>query len=73
MQGLQIVVRKNLGSDVPHISELSNNVSFLLQVSHFSITYPRPLMPNVAEIACIQCRPAKPLPKVQNRMFYPMI
>ncbi|CRK91551.1 CLUMA_CG005208, isoform A [Clunio marinus] len=59
---LQNVVRKHLGDEIPPLYELSKNVSFILQNSHFSVSYPRPFMPNVAEIACIHCKPAQPLP-----------
>ncbi|CAO1440524.1 unnamed protein product [Diamesa serratosioi] len=60
---LQTVVRKHLGDDIPFVYDLSKNVSFILQNSHFSVSYPRAFMPNVAEVACIHCRAAKPLPK----------
>lgn len=61
---VQTVVRKHLGDEIPHVYELSKNVSFILQNSHFSVSYPRAFMPNVAEIACIHCKPAQPLPSV---------
>jgi hypothetical protein len=43
---LQTVVRKHLGDEVPPIYELSKNVSFILQNSHFSVSYPRAFMPR---------------------------
>lgn len=49
---------------MPPISQLRKNVSFILQNGHATVTYSRPFLPNVAEIACIHCKPAKPLPKV---------
>jgi hypothetical protein len=61
---MQSVVRKHLGSDIPSLYDLAKNVSFILQSSHFSIDYPRAFMPNVAEIACIHCKPSQPLPNV---------
>lgn len=60
---LQAIVRRHLGSDIPHVWDLSRNVSFILQNGHATVTYPRPLLPNIAEIACIHCKPAGPLPK----------
>lgn len=63
---LQTVVRKHLGDDVPYVYDISKNVSFILQNGHATVSYPRPFMPNVAEIACIHCHPAKPLPKVKD-------
>lgn len=64
---LQSVVRKHLGDEIPPVYELSKNVSFILQNSHFSVSYPRAFMPNVAEIACIHCKPAQPLPNVSSK------
>lgn len=37
---------------------MARNVSFILQNGHAIVTNPRPFYPNVAEIACIHCRPA---------------
>ncbi|XP_070507743.1 UDP-glucosyltransferase 2 [Chironomus tepperi] len=56
-------LRKNLDDEIPHPYDISKNVSFILQNSHFTVSYPRAFMPNVAEVACIHCRPAQPLPK----------
>ncbi|CAH2004644.1 unnamed protein product [Acanthoscelides obtectus] len=60
---VQDVVRKHFGDDVPLVYDLSKNVSFILQNGHATVTYPRPFLPNVAEIACIHCKKAKPLPE----------
>lgn len=64
---IQKVVRKHFGADVPGIYEMSSNVSFILQNAHATVTYPRPYLPNVAEIACIHCKKAKALPAVSNK------
>lgn len=61
---LQGIVRKHFGQDVPGIYEMSKNVSFILQNGHPILTYARPFLPNVAEIACVHCKPAKKLPEV---------
>ncbi|XP_052864670.1 UDP-glucosyltransferase 2 [Anopheles cruzii] len=63
MLTLQLMVQRHLGSDVPITWNLARNVSFILQNGHTTVTYPRPLLPNVAEIACIHCKPSLPLPK----------
>lgn len=59
------ILKRHLGPSVPPTYELTKNVSFILQNAHATVTYPRPYLPNVAEIACIHCKPAKPLPKVR--------
>lgn len=63
MSLLQPVVRSHLG-DIPNVYDISRNVSFILQNGHSSVSYSRPFLPNVAEIACIHCKAARPLPKV---------
>ncbi|EDV97379.1 UDP-glucosyltransferase 2 [Drosophila grimshawi] len=57
------ILRDHLGSHIPHPYDMSRNVSFILQNGHAVVSYPRPFLPNVAEVACIHCKPARPLPK----------
>jgi hypothetical protein len=61
---LEALMKTYFGTSMPHVFDMVKNVSFILQNGHATVTYPRPYLPNVAEIACIHCRPAKPLPKV---------
>lgn len=63
-QLIQKILVKHFGTEMPPIYDLSSNVSFILQNAHATVTYPRPYLPNVAEIACIHCKPAKALPDV---------
>lgn len=58
------VLREHFGPAIPPILEMEKNVSFILQNAHVSVSYSRPYLPLVTEIACIHCRPPKPLPKV---------
>lgn len=60
---LEYLMKDYFGPSMPHVFDMVKNVSFVLQNGHATVTYPRPYLPNVAEIACIHCRPAKPLPK----------
>ncbi|KAJ6636074.1 Nischarin, partial [Pseudolycoriella hygida] len=62
MSVLQQVLRKHVG-ELPNVYEMSKNVSFILQNGNAILTHSRPFLPNVAEIACIHCKPANPLPK----------
>lgn len=66
---LMNVLEKNFAS-IPHVYETSKNVSFILQNGHHSVSYPRPYLPNVAEIACIHCKAAKPLKRVSIYFYY---
>uniref|UniRef100_A0A1B6DDM3 UDP-glucuronosyltransferase n=1 Tax=Clastoptera arizonana TaxID=38151 RepID=A0A1B6DDM3_9HEMI len=56
------IIRSYLGDNTPSAHEVLKNVSFILQNGHFSVSYPRPYLPGVAEIACMHCKPTKPLP-----------
>uniref|UniRef100_T1GCU3 UDP-glucuronosyltransferase n=1 Tax=Megaselia scalaris TaxID=36166 RepID=T1GCU3_MEGSC len=56
-------IQKHMGSNAIHPYELSKNVSFILQNGHATVSYPRALNPNVAEVACIHCKEAGPLPR----------
>lgn len=61
---VQAVVRRHLGASVPDVLDLASNVSFIVQMGHHSVTYPRPFLPNVMEAGCLHCRPPRSLPKV---------
>lgn len=66
---LEYLMKAYFGPSMPHVFDMVKNVSFILQNGHATVTYPRPYLPNVAEIACIHCRPANPLPKVSADMY----
>jgi len=38
----------------------------ILNNAHFSLTYPRPGMPQIIDVAGMHCKPGKPLPKVRS-------
>ncbi|KAM3962043.1 UDP-glycosyltransferase family 50 member B3 [Aphomia sociella] len=61
------VLKRHLGPQTPHPYEMAKNVSFILQNGHYSVSYPRPYLPNVAEVACIHCKEAKRLnPEIEE-------
>ncbi|KAJ8719474.1 hypothetical protein PYW08_011649 [Mythimna loreyi] len=67
MQILQGVLRRNFGQQMPHVYDMAKNVSFILQNGHYSVSYPRPYLPNVAEVACIHCKESKILdPEIEE-------
>jgi glucuronosyltransferase len=59
----EAVYRKELGEDLPSLAELQRNASMMFTNSHFTQTFPRPLLPDVIEIGGMHCQPAKALPK----------
>lgn len=70
MMVLQGVLRKHFGPQIPHVYDMTRNVSFILQNGHYSVSYPRPYLPNVAEVACIHCKEAKRLKPVSIFVIY---
>lgn len=52
------------GKELPGVHEIQANSSMLFMNSHFTLNYPRPLLPDVIEVGGMHCGPPKPLPKV---------
>lgn len=67
------VQKTHISASIPCPYEISKNVSLIFQNGHFSLTYPRPFLPSVVEIACLHCRSAKPLPAVSARFYIVII
>lgn len=68
------IYRKHLpnGKDLPDVHEIQANTSMIFMNSHFTLTYPRPLLPDCIEVGGMHTRPAKPLPKVREQIFSKM-
>jgi glucuronosyltransferase len=68
----QAIMEKYFGefAPIPTISELHSSTSLLLLNHHFSISYPRPLMPNVVQVGGMHVKPAKKLPEVSTYLHY---
>jgi len=58
------ILKTHISSNIPSPYEMSKNVSLIFQNGHFSLTYPRPFLPSVVEVACLHCHSPKPLPAV---------
>ena len=69
MGGWEDIYKKYVGQDCPSIEEINANVSLILMNSYFSLTHPRPNLPDNVEVGGMHCRPAKPLPKVTNQLL----
>jgi glucuronosyltransferase len=56
------IIRKHLNSSkIPSIWELQKSTALILLNSHFSISYSRPLMPNMVEVGGMHITPPKKL------------
>ncbi|CAL8104508.1 unnamed protein product [Orchesella dallaii] len=51
------------GDQLPGINEIQANSSMMFMNSHFTLNYPRPLLPDVIEVGGMHTQPAKKLPK----------
>lgn len=63
-----IIARKyfNYTSDLPSISELETSTALILLNNHFSLSYPKPLMPNMVQVGGMHIKQPKELPEVKN-------
>lgn len=59
------VARKHFGDDMPDLQSIAQNTTLYLINTHFVNQYPRPLLPNVKEVAGLHLRPTRPLPWVR--------
>jgi hypothetical protein len=64
------ILRKYFNSNnIPSVSVLEKSTALLLINQHFSIVYPRPLMPNTVEIGGIHINPPKKLNAVSTSAY----
>lgn len=60
------IVHKHLGGSVPVPSEIiKENISLVMVNTHFTLDYPRPIVPAMIQVGGIQVKPGKKLPKVK--------
>jgi hypothetical protein len=62
------IMRKhfNESDDLPSISEIEYTTSLVLVNHHFSISYPRPLLPNFVQVGGMHVQPPRKLPQVND-------
>jgi glucuronosyltransferase len=56
----------NYTEEIPSISELETSTALVLVNSHFSLSYPKPLMPNLVQVGGMHIKPPKELPDVRR-------
>lgn len=59
-----MLARRYFGSGVPNLKELAYNTSLILENVHYSLTLPRPQVPNVVDVGGIHIGKINPLPEV---------
>jgi glucuronosyltransferase len=72
LPGQDAIMRKhfNDSNNLPSLSEIEHSTSILLINQHFSISYPKPLMPSVVHVGGIHVKPPKKLPQVRPLDVY---
>jgi hypothetical protein len=56
----------NYTDNLPPVWELEYKTSLVLLNSHFSLSYPKPLVPNYVQVGGMHVKPPKKLPQVRN-------
>lgn len=56
----------NYTNDLPSISELETSTVIVLVNNHFSLNYPKPLMPNLVQIGGVHIKTPQELPEVRS-------
>jgi glucuronosyltransferase len=56
----------NYTDELPSISELETSTALVLVNSHFSLSYPKPLMPNFVQVGGMHIKPPQELPDVRS-------
>jgi len=65
---MEAIYRQKLNdAHIPSVHEILGNASLILSNGHFALRSPKPLLPDVIEVAGMHCRPANPLPKVKAK------
>lgn len=74
LPNLEKVYREYLGDDAPGIPEIEAQSKLILMNSHYSMNFPRPLLPAVVEVGGIHCRRPRsitnPVSYALNTLFY---
>lgn len=56
---------KYFGHNIPSLRDISKNMSLVMVNSHFTLNFPRPLVPGIIEIGGNFLKQSKPLPEVR--------
>jgi len=63
----ELIYREYLGENMPGLGEIQSSASLVLSNSHYALTLPRPLPPDIIEIGGLHCRPGEKLSKVRPK------
>ena len=64
------IAQKYFGKSAPLPSEIENNISLVMVNTHFSMDYPRPLVPAMITVGGLHVNPGRELPKVRYILYF---
>jgi hypothetical protein len=64
------IAKKYFGNSTPLPSEIERNISLMMVNTHFSMDYPRPMVPAMIPVGGMHVTPGKELPKVSEGISY---
>lgn len=67
----EVIMKKhfNYTSSMPSITDLGKSTALVLVNNHFSISYPKPMMPNYVQVGGMHVKPPKSLPAVSTLVY----
>jgi hypothetical protein len=66
LPGQDTIMRRHFNdADLPSVAEIEYSTSLVLLNSHFSLSYPRPLMPNMVQVGGLHVKPPNKVPQVK--------
>lgn len=60
------LLKKHFGEDSPNVGDILKNTSLVLVNYHFALSFPRPYLPNMIEVAGVHINEPKSLPSDLN-------
>lgn len=63
LPGHDQLMKKHFGADSAYIADILKNTSLVLVNHHFALSFPRPYLPNMIEVAGVHINEPKPLPQ----------
>ena len=64
------IAQKYFGNSTPLPSEIEKNISLVMVNTHYSLDYPRPLVPAMITVGGLHITPGQVLPNVRNILYF---
>lgn len=64
------ILREKFGDNMPSVVEISKKISLMLVNTHYSLSGPRPLSPQVIEVGGVHIKEPKAIDEVSDDVKY---